>query len=220
VTAGGFRIKVVHEYRGSFVFVVSSGESDHFIVSRLYLTYLGEFKWKPKQPDAEAFNIRAAYFIPLSRDYSEYDLLPQTKDNSSHGYEYKGGDSDSFAVSCSGFEVAKVQVCATVLDVKRGETYLIKSEEIDMVRSQDMYPIWRGPLQVKEGRFVDQFEPLLYKALTHKDYRGFVDSLDLSLLKRLKNQINTALSRTDIEKLHCVERLKELNECVDRMDDN
>lgn len=210
VTAGGFKIRIVNEYRGSFVFVVLSGEGDHFIVTRLYLTYLAEFKWRPRTPSPEALNLRTSYFMPLSRDYSEYDLLPQTKDNIAHGYEYKNGESESFGVTCSGFEVAKVQVCATVLNVKGDETYLIKSKEIDMVGSQEREALWNRPLSVKQGRFADQFEPLLYKTLTHADLDGFVDSLDSSLRSRLKEQLEAALSRAVTDKVECFDRLDSL----------
>lgn len=184
-----FRIQITGRYRTKLRFSLVSTEGAHWAVHRLFLRYLNEFHWDPAAPAIEAIGITRSYEIALSRRYSEYDLLPQTPDNGVHPYVYRGVDSDYFGVDLVGTNVSLVRICAELMDMDTGVSWTVESEDIKIIASSVMEPLWEQPLGVKGGRLLERLSPVTYKALTSLDYEDFIAKLGYHHLTRVQREL-------------------------------
>lgn len=189
-----FEIHIRKHYRSRFEFSLLGREGGHWAVNRLYLKYTGEFQWFFHPPAMEALLFQTNYAVALSREYSEYDLLPLTPDNELHRFVYKGEDSDHFAVQLYGTNVSKVKICAEVYDFNTRKTTLVESEDIEIVAA-DAMPIWDKPIGVIDNRMLDDMNPITYKLLVSLDYRSFIQKLSKSYREEIISELENYAQR-------------------------
>jgi hypothetical protein len=134
------------------------------------------------------------YGVALSRRYSEYDLLPLTPDQEIHGFEYRGADSDHFAVQLYGTNVSALKICAETYNFKTKEESFIESKEIRVVRSSAVRPLWDSPIEIQQRRLLDELQPLSYKVLTHLNYQEFLLKLNPNQIESVKGDFQKFLS--------------------------
>lgn len=183
-------IHITRKYRPLIEFSLVSNDNAHWAVNRLYLLYKSEFEWEMGPRPVEAMRLKTSYEITLSRFYSEYDLVPLTPDQEIHGYEYRGRDSDHFAVRLSGTDVSMICICADVYDFRTRTTDQIKSDDIRVESSGSKRAKWDRPLAVESRRLLDDMLPLTYKTFVHLNYREFIDQLNHNQLKGIEEDLS------------------------------
>lgn len=182
-------IHITKHYRSRFEFSIIGPPDGHFLVNRLYLLYVNEFEWKRRPPEIEAWLFKIFYRIHLSRQFAEYDLLPLTTDDLAHGFEYEGSESDHFAVLLYGTKVSIVRICAEVYDVKHSRSFLLQSEDLQIVAGSNMIPLWDRPLTVGQKKLADEMSPAAYKMITALDYEDFIPKFDTRLLEKAREEL-------------------------------
>ena len=91
----------IQKYQDRLNFTVTNVGLPEVIVNRLYLQ-LSRYVHCPHclsehciaMSMAEALILSTEYELPLTGDYSQYDLIPLTPDNARNTFIYKDGDSD------------------------------------------------------------------------------------------------------------------------------
>lgn len=187
-------IHIRQHYRTRFRFSLVSHDLTHWAINRLYLLYMAEFEWELGPVSIEALLFETAYGITLTRQYSEYDLLPLTPDREICAYEYTGSDSDHFSVELYGTDVSIIRICADYYDFQTKKQGHIESEDIKVERSSTMKPLWHSRMEVEPRRLLDDMSPLSLKVFTHENYQQFVTQLQPSQLKEVENDLRKLLN--------------------------
>jgi hypothetical protein len=130
------------------------------------------------------------YGIALSREYSEYDLIPLVPDQDALGFEYRGPDSDDFSVELYGTDVSVVRICAEIYDFETKEHSTIQSKNIPVVRSPGLRPNRNASLSIASRRLMDDLRPLSYKVLTSVDFGEFLRKLQPFQLQAIRSDLN------------------------------
>ena len=188
-------IHITQHYRTTFEFSLIGSPDGHYIIKRLYLLYVNEYEWAKKRIYPEALMIKTFYNICLSRKYSEYDLLPLTIDNAAHAFEYKGSESDHFAINLFGTAVSKIRICAQVYDVNNSRSFILQSNDIEVVAGGNMQPLWDRSIPIENNKLIDELSPSTYKMITALDYKNFIPKFDQLTLVSSKQELRNTIKK-------------------------
>jgi hypothetical protein len=148
---------------------------------------MNEFRWTKTEPLQGAMDIPYSYHIPLSRRYSEYDLLPLTPDNERGQFVYRGLDGDHFNIYTSGTVVSKISIWADTYDFNSQQSVQVKSSELQIVEN-GVRAYWDQPLGVADRRLLDQFSLVTYKAVISLHYESYLEKLQGHHLATVKSE--------------------------------
>lgn len=188
-------IHITQHYRTKFEFSLIGPSDGHYIINRLYLLYVNEYEWTKKPIYPEALMIKTFYNICLSMKYSEYDLLPLTIDNTAHGFEYIGSESDHFAVKICGTDVSKIRICAQVYDAKNSRSFILQSNDIEVVAGGNMRPLWNRSIPIENNMLLDELSPATYKMITALDYKSFIPKFNKVMLECSKQELRNMIKQ-------------------------